>query len=153
MENYKVKIFTKAKEDLREIIDHINTLSPDAALRRYDEVTEKIASLSQFPERCPRPRNLMLAAKGYRYLMVSQYLVFFVIQHKEVQVRRIKGNHREKCGDKTSKNNDAAELERAVSGGGWRGVVVRGDRLVDSSERHSVCCLFFEGGAAESGRR
>ena len=28
----------------------------------------------------------------------------------EVQVRRIKGNHREKCGDKTSKNNDAYKL-------------------------------------------
>ena len=88
-ENYKVKIYPEAKKDLREIIDHLNELSPEAALRYYDEITEKISSLSRVPDRCPRPRSLMLAAKGYRYLIVRQYLVFFVIREREVQIRRI----------------------------------------------------------------
>ena len=41
------------------------------------------------PERCPRPRDLALAAKGYRYLVVGNYLVFYVIVGSVVQIRRI----------------------------------------------------------------
>ena len=89
METYKVRIFPAAKQDLLDIIDYLNTLSPDAALRIYDKITAEIMSLSQMPERCPRPRDLALAAKGYRYLIVEKYLVFYVVEHDTVQVRRI----------------------------------------------------------------
>ena len=76
MERYKVKIYPSAQQDLRDIVDYLNTLSPSAALRYYDKLTEEIASLSTMPERCPRPRDLALAAKGYRYLIVENYLIF-----------------------------------------------------------------------------
>ena len=66
MGSYKVKIYPTAQQDLLEIIDYLNTLSPEAALRYYDLLTEQIASLSQMPERCPKPKDLALAAKGYR---------------------------------------------------------------------------------------
>ena len=71
MEKYEVKIFPTAKQDLLEIIDYLNTLSPETALRYYDKLTEEIGGLSHMPERCPRPRDLALAAKGYRYLIVE----------------------------------------------------------------------------------
>ena len=74
MESYKVKIYPAAKQDLLDIVDYLNTLSPDAALRYYDLLTEQIASLSHMPERCPRPRDLALAAKGYRCLLVENTL-------------------------------------------------------------------------------
>lgn len=89
METYKVRIFPAAKVDLLEIIDYLNTLSSSAALRYYDLLTEEIASLSHMPERCPRPKDLALAAKGYRYLIVADYLVFYVIVGDAVQIRRI----------------------------------------------------------------
>ena len=89
METYKVKIYPAAKQDLMDIVDYLNTLSPDAALRMYDKITQEIMSLSQMPERCPRPRDLALAAKGYRYLIVEKYLVFYVVEHDTVQIRRI----------------------------------------------------------------
>lgn len=89
METYKVKIYPTAKRDLLEIIDYLNTLSSPAALRYYDLLTEEIASLSHMPERCPRPKDLALAAKGYRYLIVADYLVFYVIVGDTVQIRRI----------------------------------------------------------------
>ena len=66
-----------------------STLSPSAALRYYDKLTEEIASLSTMPERCPRPRDLALAAKGYRYLIVENYLIFYVVSGGTVQIRRI----------------------------------------------------------------
>lgn len=89
METYKVKIYPTAKQDLLEIIDYLNTLSRDAALRYYDLLTEEIASLSTMPERYPRPKDLALAAKGYRYLVVKNYLVFYVVSGDTVQIRRI----------------------------------------------------------------
>ena len=89
MEQYEVKIVPTAKQDLLEIIDYLNTLSAEAALRYYDKLTEEIASLSHMPERCPRPRDLALAAKGYRYLVVENYLVFYTISGKTVQIQRI----------------------------------------------------------------
>lgn len=89
MGSYKVKIYPTAQQDLLEIIDYLNTLSPEAALRYYDLLTEQIASLSQMPERCPKPKDLALAAKGYRYLMVENYLVFYTISGDTVQIHRI----------------------------------------------------------------
>ena len=89
MENYKIKIFPRAKQDMEEVIDYLNTLSPDVALKYYDLLVEEIAGLSQMPERRPRPKDLALAARGYRYLIVKNYLVFYVIAGDTVQIRRI----------------------------------------------------------------
>ena len=89
METYKMKIFPTAKQDLEEVIGYLNTLSPDAASKYYDLLVEEIASLSKMPERCPKPKDLALAVKGYRYLIVKNYLVFYVIIGDTVQIRRI----------------------------------------------------------------
>lgn len=72
-----------------DLIDYINTLSKEAALNDYDKLVSEIASLSTMPERCPRSRDLALAAKGYRYLVVGNYLVFYVIVGPAVQIQRI----------------------------------------------------------------
>ena len=79
MDVYKVKIYPAAKRDLQQIVDYLNTLSAQAALRYYDLLVEQISSLSHMPFRCPRPRDAALAAKGYRYLLVEKYLVFYVV--------------------------------------------------------------------------
>ena len=75
----KVKIFPAAQRDLEKAIDYLNTLSPQAAIRYYDLLVCEIAGLSKMPERCPRPKDLALAAKGYRYLIAKNYLVFYVV--------------------------------------------------------------------------
>ena len=89
MEQYEIRIFPTAKQDLLDVIDYLNTLSRDYALKCYDRLVSEIASLSTMPERCPRPRDLALAAKGYRYLVVGNYLVFYVVAGNTVQIRRI----------------------------------------------------------------
>ena len=89
METYKIKIFPTAKQDLEEVIGYLNTLSPDAASKYYDLLVEEIVSLSKMPERCPKPKDLALAVKGYRYLIVKNYLVFYDIIGDTVQIRRI----------------------------------------------------------------
>ena len=89
MEQYEIRIFPTAKQDLLDVIDYLNTLSRDSALKCYDRLVSEIASLSTMPDRCPRPRDLALAAKGYRYLVVGNYLVFYVVAGNTVQIRRI----------------------------------------------------------------
>ena len=89
MDEYTVRIYPAAKQDLIDIIDYLNTLSPEAALRYYDLLTEQITSLSHMPERCPQPKDLALAARGYRCLVVEKYLVFYVVDGDTVQIRRI----------------------------------------------------------------
>ncbi len=96
METYQVKIYPTATQDLSDIVDYLNTLSPTVALKTYDDLVDEISSLSQFPYRRPRPKDLALAARGYRYLLAGNYLVFYVMQDKTVQIRRIlyaKGNY------------------------------------------------------------
>lgn len=88
-QNYKVKIYPRAEQDLARIVDYLNTLSKDAALRYYDLLVEEISSLSVMPERCPHPRDLALTAKGYRYLIVKDYLVFYMVSGDTVQIHRI----------------------------------------------------------------
>ena len=89
MDKYKIRIYSHAKTDLNDIVIYLNTLSPQAAIRYYDLIVEKIGSLSEMPERCPFVRDIALKAKGYRYLIVESYIVFFVIKSDTVQIRRI----------------------------------------------------------------
>lgn len=89
MSQYKVKIYPNAKTDLKEIISYLNTLSPQAAIKYYDLMIHKIGSLTETPERCSFVRDVALKAKGYRYLIVENYLVFFVVKADTVQIRRI----------------------------------------------------------------
>ena len=89
MGKYKIKIYPHAEIDLKDIIGYLNTLSPQSALRHYDLIIEKVASLSEMPGRCPFVRDIALKAKGYRYLVIENYLVFFVIKDDSVQIRRI----------------------------------------------------------------
>ena len=75
MEVYKIRIYPSARRDLQEIED--------------DLIVSEISSLSTMPLRFPHPRDLSLAAKGYRYLTVNNYLVFYIVSGDTVQIHRI----------------------------------------------------------------
>jgi toxin ParE1/3/4 len=89
MGKYKIKIYPHAKTDFKDIISYLNTLSPQTALKYYDMIVEKIGALAEMPERCPFVRDMALKTKGYRYLVIENYLVFFVVKADTVQIRRI----------------------------------------------------------------
>jgi plasmid stabilization system protein ParE len=89
MGQYRVVIHRPAQDDISEIIGYLNTLSPQAALRYYDLLIERISSLTEMPERCPLARDMQLRLRGYRFLLVEDYLVFFVLVGSTVQIRRI----------------------------------------------------------------
>ena len=91
MKAYLVRITKSAERDLNRAADYIefSLKNPSAADSLIDEAEKAVSSLSHMPERCPRPRDLALAAKGYRCLLVEKYLVFYVVAGDTVQIRRI----------------------------------------------------------------
>jgi toxin ParE1/3/4 len=89
MGKFKIRIYKSAVKDLEDIIDYVNTLSPEAALRQYEHIISQIGSLNEMPERCALLKDPHLRLKGYRTLIVDNYLVFFVVKGNTVQIRRI----------------------------------------------------------------
>jgi len=89
MEQYSVTIFPTAQNDLKDIVDYLNTLSPAAALRYYDLIVETVGTLRTMPERCPLARDTQLRLRGYRLLHVENYIVFYVVSKNIVEIRRI----------------------------------------------------------------
>jgi len=94
MQAFKIILQNKAKEDLGGIVDYLCTLSPQASLALYDSFVDKIGSLAQMPERCPCARDQQLRSRGYRFLIIESYVVFFVFENETVHVRRILYNKR-----------------------------------------------------------
>ncbi len=89
MELYNVIIFPAAQNDLREIVDYLNTLSAEAAIQYYDSIVEKVGTLTTMPEPCPLAKDTQLRLRGYRTLLVKNYIVFYTINGKTVEIRRI----------------------------------------------------------------
>ncbi|EGO62748.1 addiction module toxin, RelE/StbE family protein [Acetonema longum DSM 6540] len=54
-----------------------------------DEIEQAILTLEEFPYRGANPKNRRLAAKGYKMLIVNDYLAFYVVIGDAVEIRRI----------------------------------------------------------------
>ena len=97
MQEYNVVFSESAEDDLDAIVEYLSNFSPTIARRYYDEIMTKSLSLSFLPQRCPVVRDEKLRNKGYRYLFVRNYTVFFVVdeQNNIVDIRAIMYSHRE----------------------------------------------------------
>ena len=89
MEEYKVIVLPSAAVDLDRIIEYLDTLSPLAATAHSRAIIEAIDSLTILPNRCPPARDRLLAEKGYRYLIVKTYLIFYTVSGDTVLIRRV----------------------------------------------------------------
>ena len=89
MADYKVKIYPTAQNDLLDIIEAVGAQSSDADVLSISAITEKLAALTTSPESHPLARDTLLRKRGYRTLQVDNYIAFFVIKGKSVELRRI----------------------------------------------------------------
>ena len=89
MEKYDVKIFPSAQGDLREIAEYLNTLSAETAIRYYDLIIEKVGTLTNMPKRYPLARDTQLRLRGYRTLLIKNYIVFYAVKDRTVEIHRI----------------------------------------------------------------
>ena len=88
MDNYSVKLMSRALRDLDKIYDYIShTLEePGTALKLVERIENAIFSLETMPYRCPERRRGAYAYRGYRQLLVENYTVIYRIQESEKQV-------------------------------------------------------------------
>ncbi len=90
MENepWHIRYTPLAYEDLDNIDTYVSTvlLSPQAALNLLDEIEEAINRLKEFPFTGSEVSDPYLASKGYRKLVVQNYLVFHLINQVQKRV-------------------------------------------------------------------
>jgi len=89
MGEYKVKIFAAGQNDFLEVVERINSLPADEAARQFESLEKKLEILKTAPESCQSARDSQLRLRGYKMLTIDDYVYFFVIKGKTVEVRRI----------------------------------------------------------------
>ena len=97
MQEYNVVFSETADNDLGDIVEYLSNFSPNIARSYYDEIMVKTLSLSLMPHRCPFVKDESLREKGYRWLSIRNYTVFFVIDEIDnaVDIRAILYSRRE----------------------------------------------------------
>lgn len=86
---FVVEYLPAAIDDLDNIFDYIADANPRAAAALILEIDENVSHLEKFPEMGIIPRIARLAKKGYRILIVGDYLIFYVILADLVEIRRV----------------------------------------------------------------
>lgn len=90
MPKHSVRILAAAEADIEAIVKYIAADNVSAALQFADDIEQKILELERFPHVGVVPKNQSLARKGYRVLIVGEYLVFYCLVDKDiVEVRRV----------------------------------------------------------------
>jgi len=89
MEDYNVRISPAAQNDFHDLVEHLESLSPSTAVEYYELFMEKVGLLVKTPESCPLARDTQLRLRGYRMLSIDNYIVFYVINGRIVELRRI----------------------------------------------------------------
>jgi addiction module RelE/StbE family toxin len=88
---YQIKYLPIAENDLKEIISSIQTDDQNAALSLLDNIDRSVSQLKNFPYKGKTPEDNYLQSKGYRMLVIKNYIVFYAVNESinEVEIRRI----------------------------------------------------------------
>jgi len=86
---YRVQYLPLAERDLTDIVDYVSRDAPEAARAFVEGVDRAVARLALHPRSAPQPRDQRLRRLGYRTLVVDNYLVFYVVIGRTVQIRRV----------------------------------------------------------------
>lgn len=93
MENnqYQLKIFPFAQLDMEQIFDYISVelCNPTAAIGQINDFEKAFENVCAFPESCPYIKNEYVRDKTLRKLIVNNYVAFYRIRDKEIQVVRV----------------------------------------------------------------
>ena len=86
--SYSLKFTPKASNDLEEIYIYISEkLFADAAANNLlEKIENSIMRLKDCPSSCSLVSDELLKSKGYRKLIVENYIVFHLINESEKQV-------------------------------------------------------------------
>ncbi len=85
---FTLKFTPKAYEDIEEIYNYISgsLFAEVAANNLLEKIEERVMKLEEFPFSCNYVSDEVLKSKGYRKLIVDNYLVFYIIDEKNKKV-------------------------------------------------------------------
>jgi len=86
---YDILYLSIAERDLIDIFEYIYKDNPSVAASFLNTIDNTIAKLADFPEMGKVPNDGRLKNLGYRMLIIEEYIVFYVIKEKIVEIRRI----------------------------------------------------------------
>lgn len=91
MKSYDIDLPQSVKNIIREQALFIALDKPQAALEWYDDIFEKLETLSTFPERCPKAPESQYFEFEVRHLIIGAYRVLFRIIDHTVLILDFKG--------------------------------------------------------------
>jgi toxin ParE1/3/4 len=86
---YILRYLPVAVDDLISIFDWIAHNSPAHAAAFVDMLDQRIGSLRSHPLLGRVPRDEKLKNTGYRVLFIEEYVVFYVVRGKTVEIHRV----------------------------------------------------------------
>ena len=91
MAEYRIRYAQQAVDDLDAIFDYICLENPDAARKMLQSFKTGINLLAEAPYlgAALRTDSPLMISAGYRYIVVSPYLVFYRVVDHEVRIGRI----------------------------------------------------------------
>ena len=91
MTNYRIKMFAKAKAQVKSVAEYIKEElhAPLSAKNVTNDIKKAIASLKTMPERIPLVRFEPWRSRGFRCMTVRNYLIYFWIDETARQVNVI----------------------------------------------------------------
>lgn len=81
MDKYKVKVNPRAIRELDHIYGYIanEKLAPENAKRQVDRIKKAVLNLDTFPQSHQERNEGRYAGKGYRQLVIDNYIIIFRI--------------------------------------------------------------------------
>ena len=94
---YILKYAKSYRDDIKSTVKYIkNSLqNPIAAQRLKDEIKNKYKNLKENPFIYPVVPDEYLASKGYRFIMVNNYMIFYKIKKKQIEIVRFLYGYRD----------------------------------------------------------
>ena len=86
---FAISLLPLAEEDLTEIVIYVAAERPLAAEHLATKIEKNISLLSTNPYLGRIPNEEELARIGYRFLIVDNYLIFYVVEQRTIYVHRI----------------------------------------------------------------
>jgi len=85
---YQVRIYPHAERDLKEIKDYFHESLKVSANRLFVKFSKKIKILEETPFLFPLLKDPYLHKLGYRFIPIDNYLIFYIVENKTVQIHR-----------------------------------------------------------------
>jgi toxin ParE1/3/4 len=87
--NHDVRLLRVAEDDLTDIVSYVAADRPAAATDLIDRFDRNLSLLADNPHLGAAPKEASLTSLGYRYLVLDNYLVFYIIEAQTIYIHRI----------------------------------------------------------------